>query len=222
MSRPVSIYELIDPITNECRYVGKTVSPLSDRLKVHVRQSKIAKKPTHKEAWIKGLIKKGKRPIIRLIEVATLENWAEREVILIKEYREKGVQLTNISIGGDSGFSGGGHSEESKKRLADSMRGNKYSLGVKWTPEQREKMKNRIPWNKGKKTGKSHSEETKALMSLSRRGEKHHAAKLSKEDVLEIRRRAANGETGLGLAKEYGLSHSYACQIIRKKAWSWL
>lgn len=47
------------------------------------------------------------------------------------------------------------YSEEGKKRMR------LHLLGKKWTPEVREKMKNRIPWNKGKKGVQKHSEEFK-------------------------------------------------------------
>lgn len=49
-----------------------------------------------------------------------------------------------------TGVSRGPMSENHKKAIGDANRGEKNGMfGRKWTPEQREKLKNRIPWNKG-------------------------------------------------------------------------
>jgi len=167
----VKIYSLIDPINNNIRYIGKTITPLNERLKVHINQSKKAIKPTHKEAWIKSLILKGERPIIKLIEEVEIEKWVEREIYWIKHY----PKLTNISIGGDGGNLGGKHTNENLKRLsinAKNIKGfYKSGLGRKWTEEQKEKRRLKPAWNKGLK-GKKASNETKLKMSNSHKGHK--------------------------------------------------
>lgn len=48
-------------------------------------------------------------------------------------------------------------------------------------------------------------------------GEKHFFAKLKNEDVREIRRRAAAGESQKDLAKEYGISDVW--HIVHRKKW---
>jgi len=145
----VKIYKLIDPISLEIRYVGKTITSLNDRFKVHIRQSKIAKKHTHKEAWIKGLLNKNLRPIIELIEEVENDIWAERECYWISTL----FNLTNTSIGGDSGGNGLKHTEERKQELRERVKTIKgfYKSGVgrKWTEEQKELRRNKEPWNKG-------------------------------------------------------------------------
>lgn len=65
---------------------------------------------------------------------------------------------------------GRNHSEESKRKLSKSLKGNKNCLGMKHTKETKKKLskagKGRIPWNKGKMI----SEETRQKMSISMKG----------------------------------------------------
>lgn len=53
-------------------------------------------------------------------------------------------------------------------------------------------------------------------------GEKNGMAKLTKEDVLEIRRRYkryVKGSSTTSLAKEYGVTHTVISLIVRNKTW---
>lgn len=52
-----------------------------------------------------------------------------------------------------------------------------------------------------------------------KRGEKHHSAKLSSEQVGEIRRRVASGEVARHLAVEYGIQPSQVSRIVSGKRW---
>jgi hypothetical protein len=217
MASIVNIYELIDPVSYKPRYVGKTITDLSDRLKVHIHQSKIAVKHTHKEAWIKGLLNKGLRPIINLIEQVEDSNWVDREMYWISKYRLMYQDLCNLSIGGD-GYSGARHSEDWKQALSQKMKGNKYGVGRKWTEGQREKIMNgRTVWNKGTKGVMIASEKQKATMSLRMTGEKHPQAKLSNEEVSKIRQRYVNGESRKTLSIEFEINYSHMCKILKNK-----
>jgi len=177
----VKIYKLIDPISYEIRYVGKTITSLNDRLKVHIRQSKIAKKHTHKEAWIKSLLNKNVRPIIELIEEVDNDIWVERECFWISQL----PNLTNISSGGHCGGNGVKHTEERKQKLrekAKTIKGfYKSGKGRKWTEEQKEKRRQKPAWNKGLKGVIKVSEETKIKMSNSQKGHKRGGFKWSDE-----------------------------------------
>ena len=188
----VKIYSLSDPISNEIRYVGKTITSLSDRLKVHINQSKKTKKHTHKEAWIKSLLLKNLKPVIGLIEEVNTEIWAEREIYWISYY----TNLTNTSIGGESGTNGYKHTEERINQLrekAKTINGfYKSGLGRKWTEEQKEKRREKAPWNKGIK-GKKASEETKLKMSNSHKGQKRKGIKWSEEAKLKYKESHAKG-----------------------------
>lgn len=51
------------------------------------------------------------------------------------------------------------------------------------------------------------------------KGESHYAAKLCVEDVISIRRRAADGEALKRIAKEFGLDPASVSNICRRKSW---
>lgn len=51
------------------------------------------------------------------------------------------------------------------------------------------------------------------------RGEQHGAAKLREQQVAEIRRRLRNGERGVDVAREYGISQAQVCRIARRQRW---
>ena len=107
------IYKLIDPISNEIRYVGRTVQKLSNRLKKHLR----ANDKSHRTNWIKSLVKKGIEPQIELIcETNTFEDCCELEKFYIKRFKKLGFKLVNMTDGGD-GSIGFQHSEKTILKL---------------------------------------------------------------------------------------------------------
>ena len=52
------------------------------------------------------------------------------------------------------------------------------------------------------------------------RGESHWMAKLTEDDVREIRKRRADGELMLALAKAFGVSEMQISYIVRRKQWT--
>lgn len=105
------IYSLIDPRTQEVRYVGKSNTP-SKRLIAHICTTHEDCNP-HKQNWIKELKVEGLRPILSIIEETTLDLWPEREIYWIEFYRSIGNNLINLKDGGI----GGGLLAGSTKRL---------------------------------------------------------------------------------------------------------
>ena len=51
------------------------------------------------------------------------------------------------------------------------------------------------------------------------KGMENGTAKLTDEQVIDIRRRRSNGELGISLAREYGVSNTTICRIILRKNW---
>ena len=89
----VTIYALIDPITCKVKYIGRTSTKLNDRLSGHIHASKYYTRHTHKENWIRSLLKINSRPLIRkLVEVEGWEESYKLEVSLISKYKDR---LTN-------------------------------------------------------------------------------------------------------------------------------
>lgn len=64
------------------------------------------------------------------------------------------------------------------------------------------------------------NEQDKILHGTKQRGEKGNGAKLTEEDVLEIRRRAASGETQTSIAKDFSVDRTRICRIVLRKTWA--
>lgn len=120
-SKPVFIYGLADPVTNEVRYVGKTVKKLSARLRGHIGDSK---KRNHRNAnWIRSCIEDGQEPEIFEIDIVNVgDDWVEAEQFWIAMMRYLGCDLTNHAIGGQ-GTDGYKFTEKQIKKLSDSHKG---------------------------------------------------------------------------------------------------
>jgi hypothetical protein len=97
--KTVGIYILIDPLTNDVKYVGKTIN-IAKRLNRHISESKKTTK-SHKKAWIKSLLKRGLEPIIEVIDEVLEEDWKFWESYWIEQFKCWGFNLTNDTSGGD-------------------------------------------------------------------------------------------------------------------------
>lgn len=113
----VKIYALKDPITNEIRYIGKTVSSLDRRLRGHVC-NRVMSGRSYLGNWIKSLYNKNLKPVISLIEECEDNIWEEREKYWIRTMRQDGVRLVNFTQGGEVGCLGYKHTDEAKKRIS--------------------------------------------------------------------------------------------------------
>lgn len=56
--------------------------------------------------------------------------------------------------------------------------------------------------------------------AIGKKGAAHHAAKLTAEQVAEIRRRAAGGESARALAREFSISFQHVSDLKRGNAWA--
>lgn len=131
------IYSLNDPLSNEIRYIGKTISPLFKRLSSHYNDKNIS----YKTNWINSLKEKGLKPKINLIEVCYENNWEEREKFWISHYR-KITRLTNYLDGGQGQQKGYKHTEEAKEKIRLAAINNtkgKFYKGQKFSEEVNKK-----------------------------------------------------------------------------------
>ena len=121
----VKIYELRDPTITETsyaksvRYIGKTIRSLDVRLYEHIRDSLTrSHHRVYRFNWIKSLLKKGYKPTIHLIEeIVGFEKGHQVEQYWIKEFKEYGCRLTNLTDGG-SGALGYIPSETIRKKTS--------------------------------------------------------------------------------------------------------
>lgn len=122
------IYALIDPLTDEIRYIGYTSKSLEKRLKSHIYDCNRTK--SHKTNWIRSLLNKGLKPIIKqLNETNEIKVCLDMEVYYISLYDN----LTNSTSGG----------ETSKTYRKDVL--------IKMSENRKGKHKGADHWNYGKK-----------------------------------------------------------------------
>ena len=122
----IYIYTLSHPVTNEVRYVGKTIN-IKRRLKQHLHD----KRSSHKASWVKSLKSDGLKPIMTILEICT-DNWQEREIFWISQYDN----LTNIKQGGGVDYVRT-TSEETKEKIRQA------NIGKVLSNEHKEKIKSK-------------------------------------------------------------------------------
>ena len=99
MTETTFIYGLVDPRTQELRYVGKTDN-LKKRYKEHHCD---LREDSYRTRWLKSLKRDGIKCEMFVIEEVPLSGWEEAERFWIGYFRFVGAQLVNGSDGGDSG-----------------------------------------------------------------------------------------------------------------------
>jgi len=112
----VYIYTLSHPITNEVRYVGKTIN-IKRRYKQHLYD----KRKTYKANWVRSLKNNGLKPILTIVEECE-NNWQDRERFWISKFDN----LTNFSLGGGVDYVRV-TSEETKEKIRQANLGKKLS-----------------------------------------------------------------------------------------------
>lgn len=96
--KTTNIYILLDPETQQVRYVGKA-NNVSQRFKAHLNKAR--KHQKHKSNWINSLKRKGLKPIIEVIDVVSIEDWIFWETYWISQFKSWGFKLLNYTLGGD-------------------------------------------------------------------------------------------------------------------------
>lgn len=205
------VYALIDPRTDQVRYVGKTVRTAKRRLRRHLAETYMKEK-THKNRWLSVLKRAQLEPKIEVLQTcSSLEQLAEAERLHIARLKASGARLTNATDGGD-GVGGWKHTPESKEKIRMALTGKSKS------PEHRR--------NSGlAQCGRKASSETRARLSKERRkrrchpppryGAANHMTKLSGDDrkeIISLRGKVSQRE----LAKRYGVTHAAIGKIQRE------
>lgn len=116
------IYFLRDPSTGLTKYVGKTITSLSDRLSAHITQAKSCE--YNRYDWIKDLLEKGLKPEIHLITEIEEKDWDKAEVHWINTFRLMGYELENKTDGGEGSF-GCFPSDATREKMAESAKNRK-------------------------------------------------------------------------------------------------
>lgn len=204
----IFIYALIDPFTDEYRYVGKTDNP-PERLKNHCND----KKRCYRTNWIQSLIKRGKKPRMVILQVVPpWASWQDCERMWIDHGVWNFWPLTNSTSGGD-GTSG--MDAACREKISKAMKGRKLS------PEHRAiavaNLKPGRTWDEDERrrksiamTGRSVGTETRRKISASKR-------KLNDDQLSEIEAMLASGKSQSLVARTFGVSQSTISGIVNRR-----
>jgi len=127
----VWVYGLVDPRTDQIRYVGQSVDPV-ERLAAHLEEC--YQEQSEKAEWIQELKKLGLVPRQIILERTTSELWEEREQYWIAKCKAIGEPLVNTTAGGF-----GLRDPSPKVRQKCGVAGKKHA-GQATPPEVREKI----------------------------------------------------------------------------------
>jgi len=89
------IYALVDPITNDIRYIGRTANPKA-RLRTHLKKDK----NQAKSKWVEGLLAKGLTPKMVILDKAYGYEAVRLEDHWIHRMIDEGCDLFNINYSG--------------------------------------------------------------------------------------------------------------------------
>ena len=116
------IYALLDPITEEVRYIGKTIDP-KKRILEHIYDCK--RGSDYKSRWVNSLLDRDLKPLMKLLKVCPLSEYQFYESEYIKIY--KSDKLTNSDESGQGSFR---RNKEILKRISDKLGRVVYQFGL--------------------------------------------------------------------------------------------
>lgn len=137
MDKRCFIYGIIDPDTDQIRYVGLSTKGMRRPLQ-HFMPCYLDREKSRKANWIRKHFA-GKDPThyIVILEQCNRSNVESREVFWIDHFKSRGTPLVNMTEGGFAGL-GRVHSQETKNKIAATLRGRRRpGVGAK----VREKLK---------------------------------------------------------------------------------
>jgi len=115
------IYALLDPRTQEVRYVGKSIDPPKRYLR-HYKSDEL-KAQTYKARWLRGLKAKGLKADQVILQKIPNSEWEVAEQELIAYYKGIGCRITNATPGGDGRCAGFTHSAKTRAKMSASRKG---------------------------------------------------------------------------------------------------
>lgn len=149
--------------------------------------------------------------IVRAMDVATISEVAALEIDEISRCRREGVQLYNMTDGGE-GAQGAKRSKETVEKMAAARAPHVESfVKATSTPEARAKM---VEMQK-----QSWTKERRREASELRRGERAVSAVLKESDVIDIRARIDKGESCASISREYGVTPENISRIKHRRTW---
>lgn len=170
----------------------------------HLTPSSLRAK-THKNAWLRALLKEGLRPEIRLLELVSEERWEEAESRWIAQT----PNLTNLTEGGD-GTSGWVPTPEYRAKLSARMTGRVFS--EEWKKKLSDSQKGRVFTDEHRarlsaaQRKRTHSEVTRQKMAMAMTG---------KTLSLDSRKKLSEARKGMVFSAEHRAALSVAARRPR-------
>ena len=218
MDMEISIYKRIGiygikNLVNNKIYIGKTGMNFGDRWDSH---KSLLRNNKHDNQYLQNAWNKyGAESFdFIIVEECSIEELDDREKYWIKYYKDQKLSY-NILDGGDGFNNLGTHlSEETKRKIGEKNRIN--GLGRKASEETRKKM------SESHKGYKPTPEAIAKTAEASRKAMQANPplAKLTPEDVREVRRLNDNGIKSKDIAEKFGVSYQCIRDIILGKRWS--
>lgn len=211
--RTATIYVLADSrVTHpvmRIRYVGRTVRSLAIRLRDHWTTAN-ADEQTHRARWMRAVRNGGGHVVIEEIARVPFMFIDAAEIDFIARLRREGADLTNTTAGGRGLLD---PSEDTRAKMSSRARGHTRWVGKKHTAEARVRMRARH-------LGKQPTAEHRHKISVALRGARCHMAKLTWEQVADIRSRYALGDVSKSaLARTFDVSRAAIRAIVQRKTW---
>jgi group I intron endonuclease len=208
----IGIYGIRNTI-NDKIYIGKTGMNFGDRWDSH---KSLLKNGKHENQHLQRAWDKYGADAFEfiIVEECSVEDLDVKEKHWIKYYKERGLSY-NILDGGDGFNNLGTHlSEETKRKIGEKNRIN--GLGRKASEETRRKM------SESHKGYKPTPDAIAKTAEASRKAMQANPplAKLTPNDVREIRRLNDDGVKSKELAEQFGVSYQCIRDIILGKRWS--
>lgn len=167
----MNLYALVDPRTEEIRYIGKTIQSAEKRFRDHISDAR-QNFNTHKCNWIRSLLDQDLLPILMILrnDIELEDHLNTEEISMIAFCREIGMRLVNSTNGGD-GVSGLKITPETRAKMAKAKIGKPGPrLGKSVTQETRDKISQSLKGRVGCNLGKHWSEETRQKISAGMMG----------------------------------------------------
>jgi group I intron endonuclease len=182
MKEKTYIYGLVEPNTNELRYVGKTVD-INRRHRRHITEVNLH--DSHKDRWIRKLLKSNHVPEIIVIDLVETNEWQYWEIFYIEYFKFLGCNLTNGTKGGDQPPSTKGrkHSETSRLKMSKSKKGKPIphlNNGKERSLSHRKNLSLSLKGRTSPNKGLTLSDERKKLLSEGHNKEKRKIVQLTK------------------------------------------
>lgn len=240
--RTCTIYALYASNDPSVRYVGQTTMSVHRRVGHHVsRAISQSSKPTHREAWIRKVVRDGYTVEYKVLQEGAA--WNVDEIRWIKWFTDQGADLVNATAGGEGMIDA---PIELRARISDRVR----ALWADPAYRKSQSRRMRKPWSADRRAAcdaaspevrsdrarrgrarlspvlRSRLASNAATKGIAKKrangtlyGVNTSGAKLTDAQVVEIKIRLSHGESHSSIANDFPVSRGSISMISRGERW---